>query len=441
MNRPPSPAAPSAGDGFAALLDSAPAADNTAPSRPPERPASGDGAKTDARKTGHDSTHGAAKPDSPAEKADDAATPAGNEPPAAAVTPVPAATPASPAASATSEAEAAGTAAPPAELALAATGDTAEPEAAEPPAIASSDQTRTALAPGKPAGSGAPAIFAAQTVDKSAFKYAHAIETASGAATGDADGPALSGSHAVGIAPGDDAGAAAASDAGNDGRADTGNEAKTAAMHGDDAAPTGTDAARGKPDASAGFRAATEAAPPAATAPDAAQPGNPAAALPQPPLAAATSAAAPAPQVGMMAPAAAVPLAGLALHIAANARAGRSQFDIRLEPAELGRIDVRLSIDRHGTVTSHVVVEKAETLDLLRRDAPHLQRALDDAGLKTGNGGLQFSLRDQTPQQHDHGPARPQQRIVIADDIIAAEAAGRNYGRLPHASGGLDIRV
>jgi hypothetical protein len=30
---------------------------------------------------------------------------------------------------------------------------------------------------------------------------------------------------------------------------------------------------------------------------------------------------------------------------------------------------------------------------------------------------------------------------VIADDVIAAETAGRNYGQMPRASGGLDIRV
>ena len=33
---------------------------------------------------------------------------------------------------------------------------------------------------------------------------------------------------------------------------------------------------------------------------------------------------------------------------------------------------------------------------MLRQDANQLQRALDNAGLSTGNGGLQFSLRDQS---------------------------------------------
>ena len=101
--------------------------------------------------------------------------------------------------------------------------------------------------------------------------------------------------------------------------------------------------------------------------------------------------------------AAAVPLNGLALQIAVTAQSGKSRFEIRLDPAELGRIDVRIDVDRHGQVTSHLTVEKPETLAMLRQDAPQLQRALDNAGFKTGDGGLQFSLRDQSSSGQNAG--------------------------------------
>ena len=129
---------------------------------------------------------------------------------------------------------------------------------------------------------------------------------------------------------------------------------------------------------------------------------------------------------------AAVPLSGLALEIAVSARSGKSRFEIRLDPADLGRIDVRIDVDRSGRVTSHLTVEKPETLSMLRQDAPQLQRALDDAGLKTGNGGLQFSLRDQSSSRTDDGneTGRNAQRLVIGDDeTIPAAVAGRTYGR------------
>ena len=139
-----------------------------------------------------------------------------------------------------------------------------------------------------------------------------------------------------------------------------------------------------------------------------------------------------------------VPLDGLAADIALRAAGGNSRFEIRLDPAELGRIDVRLDVDKHGQVTSHLTVERPATLDMLRRDAPQLQQALEDAGLKTGDSGLQFSLRDQSSsgQQNDNGSGRQSQRLVITEEnTVPAQVAGRSYGRMLGSSGGVDIRV
>ncbi|MCA6114656.1 flagellar hook-length control protein FliK [Bradyrhizobium sp. WSM 1738] len=141
---------------------------------------------------------------------------------------------------------------------------------------------------------------------------------------------------------------------------------------------------------------------------------------------------------------AAVPVSGLAMEIAASVRSGKTRFEIRLDPAELGRIDVRIDVDRNGQVTSHLTVERPETLSMLRQDANQLQRALDNAGLSTGNGGLQFSLRDQSSQgQNDGNQSNPNaHRIVVSEeDSVPAVVAGRSYGRMLGASGGVDIRV
>lgn len=139
-----------------------------------------------------------------------------------------------------------------------------------------------------------------------------------------------------------------------------------------------------------------------------------------------------------------VPLNGLAADIALRAAGGNSRFEIRLDPAEFGRIDVRLDVDKHGNVTSHLTVERPATLDMLRNDAPRLQQALEDAGLKTGDSGLQFSLRDQSSsgRDGDNGSGRHSQRIVITEeDTIPAQVAGRTYGRMLGASSGVDIRI
>ncbi len=135
-----------------------------------------------------------------------------------------------------------------------------------------------------------------------------------------------------------------------------------------------------------------------------------------------------------------VPLAGLAVEIATRSRDGKNRFEIRLDPPELGRIDVRLDVDRHGNVTSRLVVERADTLDLLRRDAASLERALSDAGLKTGDNSLQFSLRNQSfaGDNRRDAPMTNFNRILVpTGDPIQPEPARYRLARL----GGIDIRV
>jgi flagellar hook-length control protein FliK len=141
----------------------------------------------------------------------------------------------------------------------------------------------------------------------------------------------------------------------------------------------------------------------------------------------------------------AIPIAGLAVEIAARAHAGTNRFDIRLDPPELGRIDVRLDVDHDGKVTSHLVVERQATLDMLRREAPELQRSLQEAGLKTASDGLQFTLRDQgfghqNPYPHN-APLPGGQRVIVPDSSLPTLDAVR--GRYTGAAGntGIDIRV
>ncbi|QOG19716.1 MULTISPECIES: flagellar hook-length control protein FliK [Bradyrhizobium] len=142
----------------------------------------------------------------------------------------------------------------------------------------------------------------------------------------------------------------------------------------------------------------------------------------------------------------AVPLNAVPIEIAAAARAGKTRFDISLDPVELGRIDVRINVDRNGQVTSHLTVEKPETLAMLKQDAPQLQRALDDAGFKTGSNGLSFSLRDQNSsgqqsgQNNDNG-GNARRLIISEDESVTAAPVGRGYGRMLGSSSGVDIRV
>jgi chemotaxis protein MotD len=154
------------------------------------------------------------------------------------------------------------------------------------------------------------------------------------------------------------------------------------------------------------------------------------------------NAAAPATLVSQPGPQpAAIPLSGVAIEIAGKALAGKNRFEIRLDPPELGRIDVRLDVDRDGNVTSRLTVDRPDTLELLRRDAAGLERALQDAGLKTANNGLQFSLRDQSMNEQQADTSADAAVLVATDESLPSiEVIPQRY-RLAGQGGGLDIRV
>jgi len=89
----------------------------------------------------------------------------------------------------------------------------------------------------------------------------------------------------------------------------------------------------------------------------------------------------------------------LAVQITRQANLGVNRFQIRMDPPELGRIDVKLEFGRDGRMTANLSVERAETLDLLLRDARALERALAGSGLNTDKDSLNFSLKDQSANE------------------------------------------
>lgn len=84
----------------------------------------------------------------------------------------------------------------------------------------------------------------------------------------------------------------------------------------------------------------------------------------------------------------------LAAQIARKFSDGARVFDIRLDPQELGRVDVRLELGPDNRVSAVLSAERTETLAELQRSARDLERALQDAGLDLSEDGLSFNLSD-----------------------------------------------
>ncbi len=124
---------------------------------------------------------------------------------------------------------------------------------------------------------------------------------------------------------------------------------------------------------------------------------------------------------------------------------GADQITIQLRPAHLGRIDVRIETAQDGSVTAHIQADKAETLDMMARDARSLEQALKDAGLQADRDSLNFSLRGEERQHaegnDDNGRRSGRNASHATDggeetpDLASSDAVG------PNDDGSLDIRV
>lgn len=85
----------------------------------------------------------------------------------------------------------------------------------------------------------------------------------------------------------------------------------------------------------------------------------------------------------------------VAAHISKAAQNGETKnITLKLDPPELGRVEVRLEFGKDKSVKAHMVVEKPETLLMLQRDASALERALQNAGLETDSSSLNYQMAD-----------------------------------------------
>lgn len=131
-------------------------------------------------------------------------------------------------------------------------------------------------------------------------------------------------------------------------------------------------------------------------------------------------------------------LGAIAVTIAAKSQEGTKHFDIRLDPPEMGRIDVRLTVDDSGKAQAHLSADHPQTLDMLKRDSGTLERSLKDAGLDLSNNGLNFSLKGQD-RQADTARTTTRTRNLSIKAVAAPEATPiRSFAP---GSVTLDIRV
>lgn len=78
---------------------------------------------------------------------------------------------------------------------------------------------------------------------------------------------------------------------------------------------------------------------------------------------------------------------------------GETSFRLKLQPVELGRVDVEMHLSKNGSVRLSFFVEKTETLNLLEESIQQLNDSLKNEGFQMGQGAYHFNQRGDHFQQ------------------------------------------
>jgi flagellar hook-length control protein FliK len=135
----------------------------------------------------------------------------------------------------------------------------------------------------------------------------------------------------------------------------------------------------------------------------------------------------------------------VSVHIKKAVQEGTDRIEIRLKPEALGRVDVRLELGSEGRVVATVTADQRHTLELLRSDARNLERALQEAGLQTDSGSLNFNLRsggEERPGSRDGHPAAAPLLAESGADIRSGQTPPPPaFGRASARPDGIDIHA
>jgi hypothetical protein len=125
---------------------------------------------------------------------------------------------------------------------------------------------------------------------------------------------------------------------------------------------------------------------------------------------------------------------------------GGARLTIRLEPESLGQVDIRIDRVDDGSARVLILVERAETLTVLRQDQATLHNALDRAGLRVEAADFRLELAEPRPQAAttaQDGHEQPRQAPQPPRPVSLARHAADDESSLPPAPtwrrAGLDI--
>ncbi len=124
------------------------------------------------------------------------------------------------------------------------------------------------------------------------------------------------------------------------------------------------------------------------------------------------------------------------VNITKSAVKGVDTIEVKLNPRELGDVEIKMQIGRDGKLTAHIVTSRPETMEALKEDAAGLEQAFNEAGFRMDEGALSFGSRGGQEAETEH-----RSFIGRALEHGTAEVAGNDNGWIWTPEKGLNIKV
>ncbi len=112
-----------------------------------------------------------------------------------------------------------------------------------------------------------------------------------------------------------------------------------------------------------------------------------------------------------------------------------SQFEFRLDPPEMGRVEGRLTLGDDGKAVLALKFDNQAAFDMFARDEQALRQTLANAGFEFADGDFVFSFRDDAAPEPALANIEPEKTVSLAAPSYDAAFAA------PWSAGALDIRI
>ena len=133
----------------------------------------------------------------------------------------------------------------------------------------------------------------------------------------------------------------------------------------------------------------------------------------------------------------------LAAEIIQNVKAKVSRFELALNPAGLGRVDISIRIGADGALSASLNFNSPQAADALKAHASELREALQQAGFNLSGSDLSFTAGGQG-QQSDKGQGQPSATPTYTAAAASTEPLTQSAPAIQATSSpadGLDIRI